>query len=39
MKSIEKPLISFEYDSACKKKKCCKKYKKNGDFCKKCPKA
>lgn len=27
-----------EYTFDCKKKKCCKKYKKNGVNCKKCPK-
>lgn len=27
-----------EYAFDCKKKKCCKKFKKNGINCKKCPK-
>lgn len=26
------------FDSCCKKKKCCKKYKKNGKHCGGCPK-
>jgi len=29
---------SIEYSFDCKKKKCCKKYKKAGINCKKCPK-
>lgn len=30
--------LCSEADFECKKKKCCKKYKKSGTYCKKCPK-
>ncbi|MBB6461666.1 hypothetical protein [Flammeovirga kamogawensis] len=29
---------SFSDDTPCKKKDCCKKYKRKGKHCKKCPK-
>lgn len=30
--------FSIQIESECKKSKCCKKYKKKGNACKKCPK-
>lgn len=36
--SLLKPVLSCENCSCDKKKDCCKKYKKKGVHCKKCPK-